>query len=101
MTHAELELKRLQNAFEKWADKQSHILEVYPGDLAEAIAHAERRGMVSAAKIFWPFVAHVLNDPIHSAEKTALLNRFKHALGMELMSHEMIGVTLEGKGRVE
>lgn len=86
MTHADAELKRLQDAFINWAkhlDSDGYF------------------GAKDAGELFFPFVAHVLNDPIHSAEKTALLNRFKHALGMELMAHELFGVTLEGKGSVK
>lgn len=89
MTHAALELKRLQDAFEKQLGPK--------GPQAEPMLKAAH----ATADLFWPFIAHVLNDPTHSAERTALLNRFKHALGMELMAHEMIGVTLESKGKVE
>lgn len=92
MTHAEAELKRLQDAFDKW----SNGFDETANGLAPQTCAAR-----NAAELFWPFIAHVLNDPTHSAERTALLNRFKHALGMEMMAHELFGVTLESKGPVK
>lgn len=89
MTHAEAELKRLDKALEKY------IADNFSDD------HFGANAFRSAVRMHAPFVRYVLNDPTHSAERTALLNRFKHALGMELMAHEYIGVTLEGKGPVK
>lgn len=73
MTHAELELERLKVGFTDWAkhlDSDGYF------------------GAKDAAELFWPFVEFILKDPVHSAERTALFNRFKAALGVEMMAHE-------------
>lgn len=94
MTHASNELKRLQDGFDKWAYDASGTYECENQFSERKFDESGYKfrdfdaGAKQAAKLFFPFVAHVLNDPIHSAEKTALLNRFKHALGMELIGVE-------------
>lgn len=80
MTNAEAELERLKGAFEKF------VFSLYPGNMdADADVYVACH---KAAKLFFPFVAYALSDMQGSAEKTAMLNRFKASLGMELMAHE-------------
>lgn len=77
MTHAELELEKLKVGFTDWAkhlDSDGYF------------------GAKDAAELFWPFVEYIIQDPIQSAQKIALFNRFKASLGMELMAHERMGL---------
>lgn len=45
-----------------------------------------------AAKLFWPFVEYVLNEPEQSIRNIELINQLKYDLGMPLMAHEERGV---------
>jgi hypothetical protein len=87
MTTQELELKRLKEAFERWAIKTESDSGRY--STSPNASHIEPDEI---AAMFWPFVAYALSDMQGSAEKMAMLNRFKAALGMELMEHEKFGV---------
>lgn len=83
MTHAEAELKRLEEATEKWFS-----------DIADC---ARSLGREEAVILLWPFVQRALeraSDPKDGswAKDTEIMNRFKASLGMELQAHEMIGV---------
>lgn len=92
MTHAETELERLKDAFEKWCEESDledfHVILKDETGLLIQEKSLSIQAAKSAAALFFPFVAYALSDMQGSAEKTAMLNRFKHALGMELMAHE-------------
>lgn len=78
------DLDKLKEAFEKWVwDNKGKWLDYSAAP--------------DAADLFWPFVAHILNDPSQSIKHLGLVNTLKFKLGMKLMSHEMVGVELEGK----
>lgn len=85
MTHAEKELVRLKEAFVDWAKREAGCFNLYE---SQECSNERANSAQEAAELFWPFVKHALNDLSGSAEKTAMLNRFKAAMGMELMAHE-------------
>lgn len=97
------DLDKLKEAFKEWAYDASGFYECdiqFPERKFDENGYKFRdfdAGAKQAAKLFFPFVAHVLNDPSQSIKHLALINTLKFKLGMKLMAHEeMVGVELTG-----
>lgn len=81
------DLDKLKDAFKTWA--------IF-NEPEDARGYSDE-----VAALFFPFVAHILNDPSQSIKHLGLINTLKFKLGMKLMSHEMVGVELESKEPVK